>query len=368
MYAFWALPLTAKRYYTLEQAGNKQPGDGTRRAGGAHAHSQLGNLKTLWASIYGGDGSKRLKDVQCICGEYVVFLDPEVEVKTCPNCGLPVRQDGEAAGSDTAVRRRFVQRRPVKKRHWLIGLVLGALIAAALVGAFKFVAASALAGAGREFERAEAAMAQKAYHTAAARYQNSLAIYKRWGALSELTDKVEAALAEAKLILAESAEMEAAEATLRGTMPISLEELARQVHYAKADQWQKAFMKNYTGRWVIIRSTVEQGRAREFKASALTVSYKVFSPSGEEVEISFDGPFFERYRLTERDDCLVRVVLSRMEFDRGGPGETGRWVLVADSSRSTLVTDRDELEETGWKVDEELEKLISRQRSLSPAY
>jgi hypothetical protein len=30
----------------------------------------------------------------CICGERVVFLDPDVKVKTCPNCGISVYQEG----------------------------------------------------------------------------------------------------------------------------------------------------------------------------------------------------------------------------------------------------------------------------------
>ena len=35
-----------------------------------------------------------MREVVCICGERVVFLDPDVKVKTCPNCGISVYQEG----------------------------------------------------------------------------------------------------------------------------------------------------------------------------------------------------------------------------------------------------------------------------------
>ncbi|MCD6405117.1 MAG: hypothetical protein J7M19_04785 [Planctomycetes bacterium] len=337
-----------------------------------------------------------MTEVDCICGERIVFLDPEVEVKTCPNCGMPVYQHGLPAQDERIYTVKSKSKLP-KQAWWLAALLVAVLLAVGVVVGTSVVRTSALQKAQVEVERAQTAAQQGDYHAARGAYERALAAYRRWGAAGSATDEVEAALEEVSVLVQRSGVEHSAQGSY-SAMPISLEALARQAYIGPAatrlgrrlspqsasaspaagaeealaadagGPWRQEFQRNYAGRWVVIRSKVEKREGSAFKASALTVSYRVFSPSGREVEISFDGPFFERYRVKEGTECVLRAVLSRMDYERGQTGARRHWVLVLDSTKSIFVTDVEMLKELGWEVDDELARLVSRQQSLSAAY
>ena len=89
---------------------------------------------------------------------------------------------------------------------------------------------------------------------------------------------------------------------------------------------------------------------------------------GEPVEIAFDGQFLERYRIKAGSEVVVTLMLTEMTFQVDSPGGSPRWVIVADSAGSDLVTDIDQLKDLGWDENDRIRELVSRQASLSPAF
>lgn len=313
-----------------------------------------------------------MKEVTCICGERVVFLDPEVETKTCPNCGMPVRQYALPPPEEAAPEGR----KPKKRRRSHIGprtlVLLGAiallLAVAGVLVSLSVAKSSALSNAVASVKNAEAAETRGDFNTAAADYQRAIKLYKAWNASQDIIKPLETALDKMERSIADAEAIARQSVGENELLSISLEEIARQAYTGSPDAFQQAFDRDYARRIVIMQGKVEEGLGRAFKASALTISYKVFSPSGEEVELSFNGPFFERYRLKQGAECIVRGVLAQMYRDPGGPGQTGRWIIVFDGAKSSLVTDVAQLKGLGWKVDDETANLVAAQRALSPAY
>jgi len=306
-----------------------------------------------------------MKEVECLCGEVLVFLDEEIQVKTCPNCGSPVYQHGLPSVFE---QRAKSGKRPLRLSQgmWMAGLLAIVLVAVVVVAALSVARTKALGQARLDEERADAARLRGEYNTAAQGYRKALEAYERWGADSDVTNKVRAALEEVTLAISRESERLLPHA--QGPLPISLEEIARLAYLSEGKEWEGRFEQNYAGRWVLLRSFVDRSKALRFRPAALSVSYAVMSPQGLPVEVFFEGPCFERYGLEPGDECLIRMVLGGMRFETGGAGEAGRWVLVADGSASTLVTDEDVLKEIGWEPDEETSALVARQAALSSAY
>jgi hypothetical protein len=312
-----------------------------------------------------------VKEVTCICGERVVFLDPEVETKTCPNCGMPVRQYAlppEEAAPETKKRRKRRPSRIGPKALVFAGAISLLLAVAGLLVGLSVAKRSALSRAVVAVRDAEAAETRGDFNAAAANYQRAIRNYRAWSASQDIIKPLETALARVESNIADAAA--AARQTVGDDelLSISLEEIARQAYMGSPEAFQPIFEREYARRIVILQGRVEQGVGRAYKASALTISYKVFSPTGDEVELSFNGPFFERYRLKQGAECVVRGVLAQMYRDPGGPGQAGRWVIVFDGAKSSLVTDVAQLKGLGWKVDDEIGNLVASQRVLSPAY
>ena len=87
-----------------------------------------------------------MKEVDCLCGERIVFLDDQVQVKTCPDCGTPVYQ--HAAPS------RFGQSIKVKKRrtmpsqgYWMAALLGVVMFAVAVLTVLSVARSKAIGGA-----------------------------------------------------------------------------------------------------------------------------------------------------------------------------------------------------------------------------
>ena len=307
-----------------------------------------------------------MREVGCLCGERIVFLAEEVRVKTCPNCGASVHQGVVPRALQETVRYRPRLGRPAVSRYWLGGVLAIVLLAAVIITALSVARTKALARASLDERRAEAARLTGDLYIAAEAYGRALKACRKWGSGSESVARMENALAEVEAALAQSEQTRAR--TSSGVLPISLEELARQAYMNGPDTWQGDFQAGFAGRWVILQGTVVMREGAAYKASALTVSYRVFSPEGRAVEISFDEPFFELRRLGPGEECLVKAVLAEMAWERGTSAEAGRWVLVMDGSASELVTDTDDLRTIGWEVDERLRELVGRQLSLSAAF
>jgi hypothetical protein len=299
----------------------------------------------------------------------VVFLDPEVESKTCPNCGMPVRQYALPVREATLEPVKKKAKRPVsRKTLWVFGAValfLAIVAALAWINATKSAALLQAAASAREAEDAEQG---GNLNTAAAGYSRAISIYQTWRSTPEIVKPLQAKLERVETSLAKAAADAARNPAANALLSISLEELARQAYAGPPETFQGTFSRDYAGRVTIVQGKVEEGEGRAYKASSLRISYKVFSPTGDAVELSFDAPFFERYRLKPGAACIVRAVLAKMYIDAGAPGQSGHWVLVFDGTKSSLVTDTDQLKGLGWKVDDEIADLIGTQRSLSPSY
>lgn len=308
-----------------------------------------------------------MREIVCICGERVVFLDPDVKVKTCPNCGISVYQEGVPT---IALEGRARRRGLTLTRQSKITVLLTVGAAVLLAGTLGMIAgrryemgrAAALAG------EAEAAAGRGEYNTAIETYSQALGIYWMWFGGREAMAPVEAALANVrgKKAAEEALRSESAAGPVLLTVP--LEELAQQAYSNTEEGWQKAFEKDFAGRTFAVRGKVEERTGEAYKASSLTLSYRIFDRSGDEVRMTFDPPLFERYRMKAGTDCIVSAHASRMYLDKGAPGEKGQWVLVIDGARSNLVTDAGSLRALGWKIDDEVENLVASQRELSPAY
>jgi len=306
-----------------------------------------------------------VKEVTCICGERVVFLDPEVQVKTCPNCGMSVYQYGMATVAAAAAAKS--RRRGLSKRVLILaGGLAAALVAVAIIALVSSSRQGAFDRAAAIAREAEAADTRGDFNTAAAAYRKALDVYGKWHAPLEVTSPIQSALrnVQAKLALASGA----AGAPHNGLVTVSLEEIARQAYNSQPKAWEASFARDHAGRFAVISGKVEKRFGSAYKASDLTLSYRVFAPSGGYIEISLDSPFFERYRLKPGDSCIMKGVMSKMYLDKGAPGESGHWVLVIDGAKSTLVTETDLLKGLGWKVDDEIENLVASQRALAPAY
>lgn len=306
-----------------------------------------------------------MREVDCLCGERIVFLDEEVQVKTCPNCGSPVHQHAFTSALRETVRSGPGLRRPATG-YWMAGFLAIVLLVVVIIAALSVARTKALSRASLDEKRAEAARLTGDLYIAAEAYGRTLKAYRRWGGESESVARIESALAEIEAALARSEETGAAPSS--GMLPISLEELARQAYMNGPDRWRGDFHAGFAGRWVILQGTVVMREGAAYKTSALTVSYRVFSPEGRAVEISFNEPFFERRRLSPGEECLVKAVLAEMVWERGTSAEAGRWVLVMDGSASELVTETEDLRTIGWEVDEGLQELVKRQSSLSAAF
>jgi len=309
-----------------------------------------------------------MKEASCICGERIVFLDPEVVVKTCPNCGNSVYQHGMAAAVEDIfrpTRKRSVARRSTR---FLLGVIAVVLGLASVFFSVSAVRRSAFRHAGSDVSQGDQAMQRGDYNSALAAYTRALTTYKSWFAGAAIAAPVEAALSNVRYKLAHSASLPDEGADGPALLPISLEDVARQAYDSSPEAWQQTFDAQCAGRMVVIRGNVQRRSGTAYKATALTLSYRVFSPAGKQVEISFDSPFFERYRFKEGDDCIVAAVLSKMYLDPGAPGESGHWVLVVDGAASSLVNDAGLLRGLGWNVDDEVENILASQRLLSPAY
>jgi len=309
-----------------------------------------------------------LNEVSCICGESIVFLDPEVEVKTCPNCGMKVYQ--YESGRSFEPPGLVLKKKRSSQSYWMTGFLLAVALAVAIVAGLSFFRRRALVQAGEYVERAETAARRGDYHIAAQAYEQALVKYRAWGAESELVCRLESAL-ESVSDRIEAREREAAAVAVsnEGPLGISLEELARQAYSSGRAEWQRTFARRHAGRWVILQGPVRKlAPTAPAGASDLTIPYRAFSPSGEALEIAFDGPFLERYRLEEGRRCIVKAVLSEPRLARESAAAVGRWLLMADAEESELVTDTSQLEALGWQPDEDLRNIVARQRSLSPAY
>jgi hypothetical protein len=294
----------------------------------------------------------------------VVFLDDGVQVKTCPNCGSPVYQQGPPSVLELTAKSRKARAR-FSQGMWMAGLLAVILLVVVIVAAFSVARTRALGQARLDEERADAARLRGDYNTAAQGYRSALDAYQTWGADSDVISKARSALDEVTLAISREAQRSLPRA--EGPLPISLEEIARLAYGSDAKDWESRFQDSYAGRWVLMRTFVQAGRALRFRPAALSVSYMVLSPQGLPVEIFFETPCFERYGLEAGDECIVKVVLAGMRFETGGAGEAGRWLLAADGSASSLVTDESVLTEIGWEADQETSALIARQASLLSA-
>ncbi len=308
-----------------------------------------------------------MREVDCICGEKVVFLDPEVEVKTCANCGMPVYQHEAPTRLEPIVFGKKPGRMSVQA-YWMAGFLVAVVMAVVVISGLSIARRKALVNAADEIERAEVAMERGDYHSAEASYDRALAQYRNWGGERELLDPIETALNDVRALIAERGAYASGVDQMRGAMTISLEELARQAYASKPEVWRKQFEEYFAGRWAVLACKVEERQGEPYKASGLAPAYRIFTPSGLAVEMSFDGPFFEKYRLRAGQECIVKAVLQKMYVDSSRASQAGRWVLVADSAKSSLVTDERDLEELGWQVDEDVRRILSRQESLSPAF
>ena len=306
-----------------------------------------------------------MKEVDCLCGERVVFLDDEVQVKTCPNCGSPVYQHGVPSRFQETVRtgRRFRMPSP---GIWMAAFLSVVLITVVVIAALSVARTKSLSRASLQEKRADAARLTGDLHTTADAYRRALAVYRKWGSDRASIMKIEDALAEIEAALSQASPTEAAAAA--GALGISLEELARQAYLTGPEVWAREFKRSFAGRWVIVHGVVERREGEPYAASSLTLSYRVFSPEGRPVELTFDAPFFERYRLEPGDECLVKAVFSEMTWERSSAAEIGRWVLVSDASASALVTDLMDLGSIGWDIDERLREIVARQSSLSAVF
>ncbi len=306
-----------------------------------------------------------MREVECLCGEKVVFLDEEVQAKTCPNCGTPVYQYGPPRIFEERIRRKRPSLRSAQGL-WVAGLLSVVLLAVIVVAGLSVARTRALSRARLDEERADAARLRGDYSTAEEFYRRALDAYRRWGGESDTVAKIGAALEEVSLAL--SREESWAWGRAQGPMPISLEELARQAYLGDPAEWEDRFNTAYAGRWVLVRGAVERREASRFRPASVTLSYLILSTQGPPVEIFFDGPFFEKYGIEVGGEALVRLVLSAMRFEKGTADEAGQWVLVADGLQSTLVTDEDPLKEMGWEIDDELSALLVRQAAVSSAF
>lgn len=308
-----------------------------------------------------------MKEITCICGEKVVFLDPEVEVKACPNCGMQVYQHG-APVNDIVVFKKKKRRNPLGRRGVyvlaVLCLVLAAFVAALAVASVR---KSALEKAADAVTTAQAAEKRGDLQYATAAYRRALDTYELWNAPDEVWKPVQAALGRVRASLAQ-ARADGKASAQTALVAVSLEEIARQAYTSVQEGFVATFDRDYAGKNAFLRGKVEERTGVPYRDSALTISYRVFSPSGEPVEVCFDGPFFERYRLAAGKECIVQAVLTRAYLDPGGPGESGRWVVVLGGRSSSLVTDTATLKGLGWRIDDEIENLVSSQRSLSPAF
>ena len=311
-------------------------------------------------------GGTAVKEVTCMCGERVVFLDPEVAVKTCPNCGMSVYQeDVEARTLDLARRRSRIC---LSRRQLVLALfVVAAVAVTLLIVGVSAARQRAFATARQLVRQADIAAAARDYDAAVEGYSRALEIYLLWFAGDQTSDPIRNALERARR-KRQAPGQPTGEPADRGMLPISLEDLAQQAYADTPANWSEAFARDYADRKAVIRAKVEERSGEPYRASALTLSYRVFTPAGEEMQISFDPPFFERYRLGSGADCIIQAFLSKMYLDKGAPGGKGRWVLVIDGARSSLVTDGSYLRGLGWKVDDEVENLLASQASLSPAF
>ncbi|MHC4714140.1 MAG: tetratricopeptide repeat protein [Planctomycetota bacterium] len=306
-----------------------------------------------------------MREVECLCGEKVVFLDAEVQAKTCPNCGAPVYQYGVPRMFEERVRRR----RPSpwsSQGLWVAGLLSVVLLAVIVVAALSVARTRALGRARLDEERADAARLRGDYNTAEELYRRAMDAYRRWGGESDTVAKIGAALDEVTLALKREAGADGSRA--QGPMPISLEELARQAYLGDPREWEDRFNMGYAGRWVLVKSPVERREATRFRPAALSLSYMMLSTQGPPVAVVFDGPFFEKFGIEAGDETVVRAVLSAMRFEKGTADEAGQWVLVFDGLQSTLVTDENTLKEVGWEPDDELSALLARQAVVSSAF
>jgi hypothetical protein len=302
-----------------------------------------------------------------MCGERVVFLDPEVKVKTCPNCGLSVRLEG--AASDVIDELLGTEAKRSTRRRLLltslgVGLVLAVLAAFGIVGVRRSIFVKAAAGV----VEAEAAAARNDYSAAEEGYSKALQTYRLWFASGELTGPVEAALANVRRSRDGAVRSQDAASTGPVLLGVPLEELARQAYSSTPEGWQRVFERDYAFHVVVIRAAVEEKAGEAYRASGLTMSYRIFNETGQEVRLVFDPPFFERYRLGPGADCIVSAYVSRMYPDKGAPGGEGQWVLVMDGSRSGLVTEAALLKGLGWRMDDEVESILTSQRGLSPVW
>ena len=306
-----------------------------------------------------------MKEIDCLCGERIVFLDEEVQVKTCPNCGAPVYQHGLPSAFQETIKLKRPRRRAAAG-YWMAGLLGVILLVVVAVAAVSVARTKGLARASADEKRAEAARLTGDLYISAELYRRALSAYRKWGAGGEAVLRVRNALAEIEAALEEAGGESGASPA--GMLRVSLEELARQAYTNGPDSWRGQFERDIAGRWVLLQGCVAKPEGSAYKASALTISYRVFSPEGREVEVSFDEPFFERYRMKPGDECIVKAVLRAMEWERGTSAEAGRWVLVVDGSESRLLTGVEELRTIGWQMDENLEELIARQSSLARVF
>ncbi len=305
-----------------------------------------------------------MKEVDCICGERMVFLNERIKYKTCVNCGTPVYQQDspESFQKTLGMPRRARMRRGIR----LAGFIAVMLAAAAGLIAVGIVRTRTLSEAALEEGRAEAAFLAGDTTTAAEAYRRVLAAYSRWSPRSDATARVRAALR--RVSYAEAKKLGEAARLKDGMAEISLEQMAHLAYQSAPDAWQEEFAERFAGRWVIIRGIVQAGERPTHTGTAYTVSYRLFSPGGRPVEIAFDGPFFERYGLKPGDECLIRMVFTEMMWEMPRASREGRWVLWADAGKSSFITDDAELRDTGWKMDANLESLIALQSSLHAVF
>ncbi len=305
-----------------------------------------------------------MKEVTCICGEQIVFLDDEIKVKTCPNCGMSVYR--EEISYEPLLKKRTRSKLPRRQLVIVGAAAAGVLVALGLVTLFSSMRGRALTRADALVKSAEGAVGRGELFDAEAAYARALRTYRSWWGPPGRAASVESALDDVRLKIALAAlPDEKKEGMLLGMSP---EEIARQAYNSAPEAWQETFSRLGAGRTLVLAGTVEERSGGPYAAASLTVSYHIFNSSGREVEFLFDPPFFPRYRMKSGDACIVNAVLSRMYLEAGPAGGEAHWVLVADGDKSTLLTDTSILKGLGWKVDDETENLAALQSSLSPAY
>lgn len=307
-----------------------------------------------------------MREVDCLCGERIVFLDDQVQVKTCPNCGMPVYQYAAPSRFGQSIKVKKMRTMP-SQGYWMAALLGVVMLAVVVLTALSVARSKAIAGAVAAETRADAAKIREDYYTALEAYEQALVVYKRWGHDSASIAKVEDALREIRFALSRSKTSWSAGSS-GGALPISLEELARRAWANKPRLWSEQFDREYAGCWVAIYAKARREPDRAFDAPQLTVSYRLFGSMGEPVEITFDGQFLERYRIKAGSEVVVTLVLREMAFETDSPGGPPRWAIVADSVGSDLITDVDQLKDLGWDENGRIRDLVSRQASLSPAF